>query len=62
MDSNRKMELVNIAIQRVIEGKKIEETSGDTLMVMDDNVDDQLLLSGLLSQVTFILFLNSLAK
>jgi hypothetical protein len=62
MDSNHRIELLNVAIQRVIEEKKIKDASGDTFMPMEDNVDDQLLLSGLLSQVTSILFLNSLAK
>jgi hypothetical protein len=62
MDSNHRIELLNVAIQRVIEEKKIKDASGDTFMPMEDNVDDQLLLSGLLSQVTSILFLYSLAK
>lgn len=57
MDSNHKMELLNIAIQRSVEEKTIKQASGDTLMVMDDNVDDQLQLSGLLSQVIFIFVL-----
>ncbi|KAE8023706.1 hypothetical protein FH972_009377 [Carpinus fangiana] len=51
MDSNHRIELLNVAIQRVIEEKKIKDASGDTFMPMEDNVDDQLLLSGLLSQL-----------
>lgn len=50
MDSN-KLELINIAIQRLIEEKKTRSASGDSLA--DDDVNDQLLLSRLLSQVNF---------
>ena len=56
MESNQKveLELINMAIQRLVEEKKIKEASSI------DCLDDQLLLSNLLSQVYLILHLLSL--
>ena len=56
MESNQKveLELINMAIQRLVEEKKIKEASSI------DCLDDQLLLSKLLSQVYLILHLLSL--
>ena len=50
MESNQKveLELINMAIQRLVEEKKIKEASST------DCLDDQLLLSKLLSQVYLI--------
>ncbi|PON50694.1 Transmembrane protein [Parasponia andersonii] len=50
MDSkNQNLELVNVAIQKLMEERKIRETSGESFI--GDNDDDQLLLSRLLSQL-----------
>jgi len=54
------LELINIAIQRLVEERKIKETSNTNGLVQDDVVDDQLLLSKLLSQILFDYFLKSL--
>ena len=54
------LELVKIAIQRLVEERKIKETSSTDCLVQDDVVDDQLLLSKLLSQVLFDYFLKSI--
>ena len=54
------LELINIAIQRLVGERKIKETSNTNGLVQDDVVDDQLLLSKLLSQILFDYFLKSL--
>ena len=58
--SKVELELINIAIQRLVGERKIKETSNTNGLVQDDVVDDQLLLSKLLSQVLFDYFLKSL--
>ncbi|PON54975.1 Transmembrane protein [Trema orientale] len=50
MDSKKQdLELINVAIQKLMEERKISETSGESFI--GDNEDDQLLLSRLLSQL-----------
>lgn len=56
MDSNNKLELINIAIQRFIEEKKIKPVPGTGDGLVDDDLDDNLLLSRLISQVNFFSF------
>ncbi|XP_041010687.1 uncharacterized protein LOC121254631 [Juglans microcarpa x Juglans regia] len=51
MDSNNKLELINIAIQRVITEKKIKPISSTSDGLVEDDLDDHLLLSRLLSQL-----------
>jgi len=51
---------INITIYRIVEERKIKETSSTNCLVQDDVIDDQLLLSKLLSQVLFDYFLKSL--
>ncbi|KAG6653890.1 hypothetical protein I3843_05G098200 [Carya illinoinensis] len=51
MDSNNKLELINIAIQRVIKEKKIKPVSGTSDGLVEDDHDDRLLLSRLLSEL-----------
>lgn len=58
MDGKQDMEVVNVAIQRLIEDEKAEKkrtrqvsVDGDIFGVEDDSSEDQILLSKLLSRV-----------